>query len=195
MGTSTTDAGIRKGWQAMGKTRIKNGDAVLVKSKNRIGIIIDIQFAFDRYQLQGVSDWQYGVADLVRLDTNDLVDMMHALQIAAEVDKRFADVVLQERKLAWQQNESDAYTLKMLSKTLSNVQAAWLEQKEQIRSLEHALSLANNKNGDDYYAWIPYAENHLETLSMPVLIEADWIRQLIALAVKESRITLDGEET
>lgn len=71
-------------------------------------------------------------------------------------------------------------TVKSLQKDLKTCKGSWEEKNEEVRSLRHTLSLANEKNGGDYYTWQPFEENHLETLSCPVLIEADWIRQLIS---------------
>jgi hypothetical protein len=74
---------------------------------------------------------------------------------------------------------TDGFSVKSLQKSLDNTREAWEEQRDEISSLRKALSNVNEYNKGHHYTWQPFAENHLETLSMPVLIEADWIRQLI----------------
>jgi len=47
--------------------KIKPGDKVQVTSTGYQGIIADIQYEFDRYQLTDVSNWQYGIANVQRI--------------------------------------------------------------------------------------------------------------------------------
>lgn len=54
-------------------TEIRNHDVVKVKSTNAIGRIIDIHYALDRYQIKGVSGWQYGIQDIEKLNTEHLI--------------------------------------------------------------------------------------------------------------------------
>jgi hypothetical protein len=44
--------------------KLKKGDAVKVLGEGVIRVILDIQYEFDRYQLDGVSGWQYGIDNL-----------------------------------------------------------------------------------------------------------------------------------
>ena len=49
-----------------------------------------------------------------------------------------------------------------------------------VRQLIDGMNTINAKNSGNYHAWIPDEENHLETLSCPVLIPAEWLRNLLA---------------
>jgi hypothetical protein len=44
--------------------KIKKGDTVKILGQEVTGTILDIQYEFDRYQLEGVSGWQYGIDNL-----------------------------------------------------------------------------------------------------------------------------------
>jgi hypothetical protein len=48
--------------------KIKKGDTVNVLGRGVIGVVIDIQYEFNRYQLEGVSGWQYGIDNLSKLE-------------------------------------------------------------------------------------------------------------------------------
>jgi hypothetical protein len=229
---------------------LKVGNPVRVKTTNKIALLTDIQNSHNRYQLHGVSNWQYGIDDLEYMDVSSLIATIDALQMTPKVDEppvdfnsfmsdiqrikkvlkeaegvdagnihlagidagnawykirnhalsmlsslvftleslqtkmavdaAFAKVILAERKFAWWQIEQQDLLIRSLERKMKNTKESWDEKVEQIRSLEQALSNVNAYNAGHHYTWIPYAENHLETLSMPVLIEADWIRQLIA---------------
>ncbi|WP_164685084.1 hypothetical protein [Brevibacillus reuszeri] len=47
--------------------KIKRGDKVEVKSTGYQGVIADIQYVHNRYQLTNVSGWQYGIDNIQRL--------------------------------------------------------------------------------------------------------------------------------
>jgi hypothetical protein len=60
--------------------KLKVDDIVIVPSSQIIGKITDIQYAFDRYQLSGVSGWQYGVDELVKQTDDNLIELVQALR-------------------------------------------------------------------------------------------------------------------
>ncbi|MDF2715763.1 MAG: hypothetical protein K0R28_2688 [Paenibacillus sp.] len=50
--------------------QIKVGDSVIIAPDAR-GIITDIQHVHDRYQLRGISGWQYGIANIRKIWTRE----------------------------------------------------------------------------------------------------------------------------
>jgi hypothetical protein len=64
--------------------RLKRGAIVKVKSTGRIAILGAVQEVHDRYQLQSVSGWQYGVDDLEYMDNDSLISTIEGLK--GEVD-------------------------------------------------------------------------------------------------------------
>jgi hypothetical protein len=74
-------------------TQIRNHDVVKVKSTNKISRIIDIHYAFDRYQIKGVSGWQYGIQDLEKLDTDSLITTIESQK--EEIEKAVAEAKYQ----------------------------------------------------------------------------------------------------
>ncbi|WP_164685052.1 hypothetical protein [Brevibacillus reuszeri] len=47
--------------------KIQRGDKVEVKSTGYQGVVADIQYVHNRYQLTDVSGWQYGIDNIQRL--------------------------------------------------------------------------------------------------------------------------------
>lgn len=77
-----------------------------------------------------------------------------------------------------------------------NVLSACKEAQADGRRLQEILTAVNAKNTNDechpYHAWEPGGDNHLETLSCPVLIPAQWLRDLIADGGREAQAERDA---
>jgi hypothetical protein len=52
---------------------IKKDDVVKVCKSGSIGIVTSIQYEFDRYELQNLENWQYGIKDLKKLNVESLI--------------------------------------------------------------------------------------------------------------------------
>lgn len=52
-------------WLVEAAPQIKAGDKVTVRTTGSNGRITDIQYEFDRYQLKGISGWQYGLHNIM----------------------------------------------------------------------------------------------------------------------------------
>lgn len=68
---------------------IKKRDIVKI-STGGYGIIIDIQYEFNRYQLLGVSNWQLGIENIEKMYTESLVATLN--EQATLIDKQSADI-------------------------------------------------------------------------------------------------------
>jgi hypothetical protein len=68
-----------------------------------------------------------------------------------------------------------------LKKQLNNVLVAYREVEYQLQQYKEIVSAIHTLDDEDheYWAWQPDEENHLESLTCPVLIPAEWLRNLI----------------
>jgi hypothetical protein len=82
------------------------------------------------------------------------------------------------------------YHIKQLDKAYRNMMDTLHEQAEEICSLRAIVEAINHKEDGDYYAWMPFEENNLDTLSGNVLIPAEWIRQFRDEAYRKG--TMEG---
>lgn len=72
-------------------------------------------------------------------------------------------------------------------KQLHNVHTAYKDIEYELKQYKEIISAHNNKqlsnktknNYGDYWAWQPDEENHIESLICPVLIPAEWLRNLL----------------
>jgi hypothetical protein len=44
--------------------KLKRGDKVGETFSGTVGILADIQYEFDRYQFEHISDWRYGIENI-----------------------------------------------------------------------------------------------------------------------------------
>jgi HD superfamily phosphohydrolase len=104
-------------------TEIKNHDAVKVKSTGKISRIIDISYAFNRYQIEGVSGWQYGIKDLEKQTTDSLI---------TTIESQANDLKIFQEENEWLKKETNG-AIQLLERSQSNVES----QKEEIEKLKN----------------------------------------------------------
>lgn len=75
-------------------------------------------------------------------------------------------------------NKNKIYELR---KQLNNVLDAYRENEYQVRQYRELVNAIHTLQNDDheYLVWQPNEENHLESLTCPVVIPAEWLRSLI----------------
>lgn len=83
--------------------------------------------------------------------------------------------------------------LEQADKRLKNATESWKEQGYRLRQYMELVSAINNKPEGEYYTWQPGEENHLESLLCPVLIPAEWLRNILDEARIEGKIELKGK--
>lgn len=77
-----------------------------------------------------------------------------------------------------------------LEKQKQNILEEYNRIKADLDRYRELVTAINGKQQGDYLAWIPGDVNHLESLSCPVLIPAEWLRNLLDDAKKETKVKL-----
>lgn len=69
----------------MSNQKIKKRDTVKILPTGKFGIIMDIQYERKRYQLYGVSNWQLGIENIEKQNTESLLTLI--AEQAKEIEK------------------------------------------------------------------------------------------------------------
>lgn len=78
-----------------------------------------------------------------------------------------------------------------LKKQKANILESHKTNEYELRQYRELIAAVNAKRNDgEYWAWMPNEDNHLETLSCPVMIPAEWLRNLIDEAKKDAEAEL-----
>lgn len=74
------------------------------------------------------------------------------------------------------------YNLSQLAKQKSYIKDEYQRISSELAQYKKIVGAINGLTAGEYWAWDPNGENHLETLSCPVLIPAEWLRNMLAAA-------------
>jgi len=73
------------------------------------------------------------------------------------------------------------YQISQLKKQLNNVHIAYREKEYECKQYQELVSAVNavQDKEHEYWAWQPDENNHLESLICPVVIPAEWLRNML----------------
>lgn len=96
-----------------------------------------------------------------------------------DMQQRFSVMRIENESLKVALNASENERLH-LEKQKGNILESYRMLEKDRNELREIVRAINDKESGQYWAWQPdFEENHLETLSCPVLIPAEWLRNLL----------------
>lgn len=123
-------------------------------------------------------------ADAADLDAVFLIRHLGAFD---SDDRRRVEGIISRVITAEAERDTIAAKVADEARRLANVVEECKRRGYRIRQLDEAIEAINAVTSDshcaNYHVWIPGEDNHLETLSCPVVIPAEWLRNIIEEAV------------
>jgi hypothetical protein len=100
-----------------------------------------------------------------------------------------AEILRLQRRLLLSEQEKGELQAEnaRLKKQNNNIVEAYEEQGYRMRQLSESLDSANSIAIGEYHYWIAGEANHLETILCPVVIPAEWLRNLLDEAREQGR--------